>query len=213
LRVNAARPEPTVVVIDDDEAVCTSTARLLQSAGLSVSMWDSAQAYLDHYDDERGGCLVLDMVMPGIGGLALQQVLADRGDATPIVFLTGRGDVTNIVLAMKHGALDLLTKPVDEVALLEAVHRALAKDLADRAARAAVLAVRRKLATLTPRESQVLAYVVAGKLNKQTAYDLGTVEKTIKVHRAHVMEKMQARSLAHLVQLASMAGISASMQC
>jgi FixJ family two-component response regulator len=185
---------------------------LLQSVGLPVSVCASAREYLDQYDAERGGCLILDMVMPGLGGLSLQHALGSRGDAPPIIFVTGCADVTNTLLAMKHGALDLLTKPVDAVALLEAVRRALAKDLADRAARAEVLAVRRKLATLTPRESQVLGYVVAGKLNKQTAYDLGTVEKTIKVHRAHVMEKMQARSLAHLVQLASMAGISASMQ-
>ena len=210
--MNAALAEPMVFVIDDDEAVRKSTARLLQSVGLPVSAWESARHFLDHYDGERGGCLLLDMVMPGMGGLALQQVLAARGDAPPIVFLTGQGDVTNVVLAMKHGALDLLTKPADEVALLEAVRRALAKDLADRAARDEVQAVRRKLATLTPRESQVLGYVVAGKLNKQTAHDLGTVEKTIKVHRAHVMEKMQARSLAHLVLLASMVGISASIQ-
>lgn len=201
-----------VFVIDDDEAVRKSTARLLQSVGLPVSVCASAREYLDQYDGERGGCLILDMVMPGLGGLSLQHALGSRGDAPPIIFVTKCADVTNTLLAMKHGALDLLTKPVDAVALLEAVRRALAKDLADRAARAQVLAVRRKLATLTPRESQVLSYVVAGKLNKQTAYDLGTVEKTIKVHRAHVMEKMQARSLAHLVQLASMAGISASMQ-
>lgn len=201
-------PEPKVIVIDDDPSVRHAIERLLRSAKLNVLTHASAQEYLEHNDPAVPGCLVLDMAMPGLSGLDLQDMLAARENAPPIIFLTGHATIPDSVQAMKHGAVEFLTKPVDEALLLGAVHSAIAKDGNDRRQRAELASITRRLAALTPREAQVLAQVVAGKLNKQIAEELGIVEKTIKVHRARVMEKMQVRSLAELVTLATQAGIA-----
>jgi FixJ family two-component response regulator len=155
---------------------------------------------------------VLDLAMPGLSGLELQDALLAKGSAPPIIFLTGHAEVPDSVRAMKHGAVDFLVKPVDENALIAAVRNAIEWDRVDRLRRAELADIMRRLARLTPRESQVLGYVLAGKLNKQTALELGTVEKTVKVHRARIMKKMCVTSLAELIQLASRAGIKSTPQ-
>jgi FixJ family two-component response regulator len=203
-------PAPTIFVVDDDPSVRTAIARVLRAAGLAVTTCASAQEYLEHYDPNVPGCLVLDLAMPGLGGLELQQALAARGDALPIIFLSGHADVPASVQAMKRGAVEFLTKPVDQRALIDAVRGAVEKDRIDRSARAELAEIRKRLATLTRREAEVLGYVVAGKLNRQTGAELGTVEKTIKVHRARIMQKMQVQSLAELVQMAMRAGITST---
>lgn len=202
--------EPRVIVIDDDPAVRKAIERLLRSAKLNVLTHASAQSYLEQDDLDMPGCLVLDMSMPGLNGLDLQDALAAREHAPPIIFLTGHATIPESVQAMKHGAVEFLTKPVDESLLLDAVHGAIAKDGVDRLRRAEQASVAQRFAALTAREAEVLAHVVAGKLNKQIAGELGIVEKTIKVHRARVMEKLQVRSLAELVTLATQAGVTVS---
>lgn len=200
--------QPSVYVVDDEPAVLKAITRLLNSAGYTARAFDSPQAFLEQYDAEARGCLLLDVSMPGLSGIELQQALIEKQCALPIIFLTGRGDVPTSVNAMKHGAMDFLMKPVDDTALIAAVEHALRQEAAGYALHAEVVALRQRLATLTPREHEVLGHVVAGRLNKQIAVELGTTEKTIKVHRARVMDKMQAQSLAELVRLAGRAGIS-----
>jgi FixJ family two-component response regulator len=199
---------PTVFVVDDDPAVLKATSRLLRSAGLNVAVFGSAQKFLDEYPAGARGCVMLDISMPGLSGLDLQRDLAERGSELPIIFLTGRADVPTSVRAMKDGAVDLLTKPADEANLIRAVHSAIEKDRKQGLERDRRAQVERRLATLTHRERQVLELVICGKLNKQTAAELGTGEKTIKVHRARVMQKMGVSSLAELVRLAEYAGVS-----
>lgn len=201
--------DPTVFVVDDDPPVLKAIARVLKSAGLNVATFDSPREFLDRYNADATGCLLLDLSMPELDGLGLQQALAERGGTTPIVFLTGHGDVPSSVSAMKRGACDFLTKPADDEQLIGAVRVAIEKDRSARSARRELADVRSRLESLTPREREVLEHVVSGQLNKQIAADLGTVEKTIKVHRARVMEKMQVESLAELVQVAQRAGIVA----
>jgi len=203
-------PGSTVFVVDDDLSMRKAIERVLRAAGLAVSAHASAQDYLERYDPNAPGCLLLDLAMPGFSGLDLQDALAARVGAPPIIFLTGHAAIPDSVRAMKHGAVEFLTKPIDDRTLIDAVRNAVEKDRVDRLKRAELAEIRQRLATLTPRESEVLSYVVSGKLNKQIAADLGTVEKTIKVHRARVMEKMQVRSLAALVQLAARAGITSN---
>jgi FixJ family two-component response regulator len=197
----------TVFIVDDDPSVLKALRRLLAAAGFEVAAFESPQAFLDRYDPGIPGCLVLDVAMPGLSGMELQQELAARGSALPVVFLTGHGDVPLSVQAMKRGAADFLTKPVDENDLLAAVRGAFERGRALHKARAETAEIERRLATLTPREREVLQHIVAGRRNKQVAGELGIVEKTIKVHRARVMEKMRARSLAELVRLAERAGV------
>ena len=192
---------PTVFVVDDDPAVLKSLSRLLRSVQLTVVTFGSPQEFLERHDPRAPGCLVLDMAMPGLNGLELQEALTTKGSAIPIIFLTGHGDIPMSVQAMKHGAFDFLTKPVNDEDLIKAVHAALEKDRIARQARNELDDIQARLATLTPREREVLTHVVSGQLNKQIAFDLGTVEKTIKVHRARVMEKMKVQSLAELVRL------------
>jgi len=192
----------TVFIVDDDPAVLKGLSRLLNSAGLRVKTFPSSQDFLNYFIPNTPGCLVLDVAMPGLNGLELQKTLAAKGSAIPIIFLTGHGDIPMSVRAMKGGALDFLTKPVNDDELLKAVHIALEKDRRALRARAEVAEMQQRLATLTPREREVMVHVVSGQLNKQTAADLGTVEKTIKVHRARVMEKMKVHSVAELVRLA-----------
>jgi FixJ family two-component response regulator len=198
---------PTVYVVDDDPAVLKSLERLLRAAGFRPETFGAAQEFITQHQAEMPGCLVLDVTMPGFTGLELQQWLARAQDPLPIIFITGYGDVPTSVRAMKAGAVDFLTKPVDEQALLKAIEDALRRGREDRAARAELARIRERLARLTPREREVLEHVVSGQLNKQIAADLGTVEKTIKVHRARVMQKMGVDSLAQLVRLAQEAGI------
>lgn len=199
---------PTVFIVDDDLLVRKALVRLLAAVGRNAVAFESAQAFLDGYDPHAPGCLVLDLAMPGLNGLELQQALAARGGTLPIIFLTGHGDVPTTVQAMKGGADDFLTKPVDDDKLLSAVDRAIERDRGRRQIAADRDALAQRLKSLTPREREVLEHVVAGKLNKQVAASLGTTEKTIKVHRARVMEKMQVRSLAELVRLADRSGIT-----
>jgi FixJ family two-component response regulator len=197
----------TVYLVDDDAAVLKGLRRLLASAGLHVVAFESPRDFLEGLDREASGCVVLDFSMPGLNGLELQQALAASGNALPVIFLTGKGDIPTSVQAMKGGAADFLTKPVDGEVLLAAIRGAIERDRSQRAERAERDDIARRLATLTARERDVLRHVVAGRLNKQIAAELGTVEKTVKVHRARVMEKMQARSLAELVRLAQKAGL------
>lgn len=198
---------PTIFVVDDDPAVLKSLGRLLRSAGLHVETCNSPQDFLARHNPALPGCLVLDVAMPGLNGLEVQQALAAIGDERPIVFLTGHGDIPTSVEAMKRGAVDFLTKPVNAVDLLRAIHSAIVKDSVRRLERDEVEEFKQRLATLTPREREVLPYVISGRLNKQIAGELGTAEKTIKVHRARVMEKMKVQSVAELVRLAERLGI------
>lgn len=199
---------PTVLVIDDDPSVLKALSRLLRSIELNVAAFASPQEFLEQLEPDQHGCLVLDVDMPCLSGLELQQELAARGIGIPIIFLTGHGDIPMSVRAMKQGAVDFLTKPVEDQDLIEAVHAAIARDQTNRQTRAEHSEIMQKLAMLTPREREVLSHVVSGRLNKQIAADLGTVEKTIKVHRAHLMTKLKVRSLADLVRLAERGGIT-----
>jgi FixJ family two-component response regulator len=189
-----------VSVIDDDALVLRSLDRLLQSRGFEVHTYSSAQAFLEQHDASTPGCIVMDLSMPGLSGLELQQALAHSADRRPVVFISGRSSVEASVRAMKAGAVDFLTKPFDEADLVAAVSTALEKDRASREGLAERSAINLRLSTLTPRERDVLSRVVAGKLNKQIAAELGTAEKTVKVHRARMMRKMQFDSLAELVR-------------
>lgn len=191
-----------VYVVDDDESMRKALSRLLGAAGFEVRAYASAGEFLLEPPGDRPGCILLDVRMPGPSGLDLQAALAKLDRALPVVFLTGHGDIPMSVRAMKAGAVDFLTKPVKKTALLSAVESALARDAEKRAARKQLQALRSRYDSLTPRERDVFAQVVAGKLNKQIAADLGATERTVKAHRAHVMQKMQVGSLAELVQVA-----------
>jgi FixJ family two-component response regulator len=203
------RPDGTVFVVDDDVAVLKAIERLLRTEGLNVVAFTSPREFLERHDPEVPGCVVLDLSMPELDGLDLQRTLAERNCGRPVVFLSGQGDIPASVRAMKQGAVDFLTKPVNDADLLAAIRHALDGDRAARSKQAELAELRRRLATLTPRELEVLGHVVAGRLNKQIAADLGTVEKTVKVHRAHIMQKLQVRFLAELVRLADRAGLTA----
>jgi FixJ family two-component response regulator len=205
-------PAPTVYLVDDDVSVLRGLGRLLAAAGMKVAAFDSPREFLGRLDPAAPGCLVLDVAMPGLNGFELQQALAARGSALPVVFLTGRGDIPMSVQAMKRGAADFLTKPVDDETLLATIRNALEKNRASRGAREELAQIEGRLAMLTAREREVLERVVTGRLNKQIAAELGTVEKTIKVHRAHVMQKMGVRTLAELVRLAGRAGIKTGQE-
>lgn len=198
----------TVFVVDDYTPVRKAISRLLRAAGFVVATFASAEEFLTQYDPQASGCLVLDLAMPVVSGLELQKILAEKGSLLPIIFLTAHGDIPKSVQAMKHGAIDFLTKPVNDEDLLAAVRLAIEKDRALRQEQAELSDIRARLSTLTPREREVLEYVVAGKLNKEIAGDLGTVEQTIKIHRAHVMQKMKVHSVAELVRLTERCGIS-----
>jgi FixJ family two-component response regulator len=200
----------TVFLVDDDADVLKALARLLRASGYDSREFASPEEFLREHDASMPGCAVFDVAMPDLDGLALQQALAAKGIERPVIFLTGRGDIPTTVRAMKAGAVDFLTKPVDANALLAAIDNARERESRDREARAEMEFFIARLATLTPREREVLGHVIAGRLNKQIAYDLGTVEKTIKVHRSRMMEKMGVRSLAELVRLAERAGIEAT---
>lgn len=194
-------------MVDDDASVLRAVARLIQSAGLEVATFASPGELLDNYDPEAPGCLILDLAMPGMSGIELQKLLSERQCTLPIVFLTGAGSIALGVEAMKGGAADFLTKPVNADDLLNAIHKAIDVNRQSRRDRAILESIRQRIATLTRREREVLAEIVRGRLNKQIAYELGTVEKTIKVHRARVMSKMQVQSLAELVRVVERVGM------
>ena len=203
-----APPSPTVFVVDDYAPVRSAVSRLLRAAAFAVAAFASPEEFLAQYDPHTPGCLVLDLDMPAVNGLELQRILARKGSVLPIIFLTGHGDIPKSVQAMKRGAIDFLTKPVNDENLLAAVRAAIEKDRALRREQTDLSEIRARLATLTPREREVLEHVVTGKLNKQIAGDLGTVEQTVKVHRARVMQKMRVQSVAELVRLTERCGIS-----
>jgi FixJ family two-component response regulator len=198
---------PLVFVVDDNPSVRTSLSRLLAAAGYTVEAFASAREFLRRVPSEGPCCLVLDVRMPGLTGIELQAALAAAGRRMSIVFVTGHVDVPMSVKAMKGGAIDLLTKPIDRHDLLAAIVRALAKDAKDLSEELRIAEIQHRVKTLTVRETQVFALVVTGMLNKQIAFDLGVVEKTIKVHRGRVMEKMRAGSVAELVRLADAVGM------
>jgi FixJ family two-component response regulator len=197
----------TVFIVDDDAGVLKALSRLLRAKGYDTRPFMSPQEFLDHHDTTVPGCAVLDVSMPDLDGLQLQQALTAGGTQRPVIFITGKGDIPTSVRAMKAGAIDFLTKPLSERDLLDAIDRAKQQDARNRQIQAELTLIQAKIATLTPREREVLAHVVAGRLNKQIAGDLGTVEKTIKVHRSRMMEKLGVRTVADLVRLAEKAGI------
>ena len=200
--------EPTVFVVDDDPSVTKGLGRLLKSAGYEVETFASAQAFLQAGLPSAGpACLILDVRMPGLNGLELQERLQLRGAAMPIVFITGHGDIPMSVKAMKTGAIDFLTKPFDDVNLLEAVEEALNQDAAVRSTKNEQDKLFERFKSLTPREYEILTYVITGMLNKQIAYTLDISEKTVKVHRGRVMEKLGVDSIVELVRLADKAKI------
>ena len=198
---------PMVFVVDDDPAVRKSLTRLIGSAGHAVEAFASAREFLARERYAGPCCLVLDVRMPGLTGLELQERLVAGERRMAIVFVTGHADVPKSVKAMKGGAVDFLTKPVDDKDLLAAIERCVARDVQDLGAEARVAKIQERVKTLTPRETEVFALVVTGMLNKQIASELGIGEKTVKVHRARVMEKMRAGSVAELVRLADRVGV------
>ena len=192
----------TVFVVDDDTGVRNSLCFLLKSVGLSTQAHSSAAEFLQAYKAQQPGCLVLDVRMPGMSGLELQQQLNLRGATLPVIFITGHGDVPMAVDAMQHGAFDFLQKPFRDQDLIERVQRALERDLRSRSSLALHAQIRSRFASLTPREREVLELMIRGKPNKVMAADLGVSQRTVEIHRARVMEKTGAASLAQLVRMA-----------
>ena len=200
----------TVFIVDDDPSVLKALARLMRSAGLNATTFASPQEFLDNHDQNAPGCLVLDVAMPHINGMELHQMLVAQGCDLPVIFLTGYGDIPMSVRAIKQGAVNFLTKPVRGKDLISAIHDAIEQNRVARQARAKLNELRQRLAMLTLREREVLSHMVSGKRNRQIAAELGTAEQTIKLHRASLMKKMKAESLADLMKLAERLGIMSS---
>jgi len=199
----------TVYLVDDDPGVLKALSRLLRARGYEVNPYSSPQLFLEEHDVAVPGCAILDVSMPGLDGLQLQRALtAAGGSHRPVLFVTGKGDIPTSVRAMKAGAIDFLTKPVKDKDLFAAVSSAEALDAESRRLHSELESMQAKVRTLTPREREVLTHVVAGRLNKQIAGDLGTVEKTIKVHRSRMMEKLGIRMVADLVRMAEKLNLS-----
>ncbi len=203
-------PNPTIFVIDDDASMRRALSYLLQSAGYKVETHSSAEEFLrrEHYDGV--GCIILDVRMPGLSGMDLQEKLMRSDYRMPIIFLTGHGELSMGVQAMKKGAIDFLTKPCDDEQLLGAVQSAIEKDVQARGSYEEKQKIRRRIELLTPRENEILHYVIGGMLNKQIAAKLGIAEPTVKIHRGRIMEKLCAESVADLVRLAGKAGLEPS---
>ena len=193
--------QPVVFVVDDDLSIRDGLCSLIRSAGLEVRLFPSATEFLQAALPEAPACLVLDLRLPDLGGLELQRRLARTGVDIPIIFISGHGDIPTTVRAMKAGAVEFLSKPVQDQDLLDAIVQAIDQDRAARRRRAELAAVRLCYASLTPRENEVVSKIIHGLLNKQIAADLGVTEVTVKVHRRHIMDKMQASSLAELVRM------------
>jgi FixJ family two-component response regulator len=200
-------PVTTIFLVDDDPGVLKALSRVLREEGWDVECFGSADTFLASAERHAQGCLVLDVSMPGLDGLALQQRLAAEGQTLPIVFVTGLGDIPMSVKAIKAGASDFLTKPVQAQALVAAIHAAIAQDRLGIDAYADVAKLQQRLKRLTLREREVLAALTAGKRNKEIAYDLGVVEQTVKFHRARIMERMEAENAAELMHMAARLGI------
>ena len=198
--------KPVVCIVDDDEAVRDSLSLLLKSVGTECLTFENAVQFLDSGLGITNGCLILDIRMPGMSGMELQQKLKELGNELPIIFITGHGDIPMAVEAMKLGAIEFIQKPFREQDLLDCINRALQESSQREANHTEVQAIRDRIATLTPREREVMQMVIAGKANKVIAYDLDLSQRTVEIHRAHVMEKMQARSLPELVKMAIVAG-------
>jgi len=198
---NGTSPAPTVFVVDDDEAMRNSLRWLIESVGLAVECHDSAESFLDSYYPGRSGCLLLDVRMPGMSGLELQEYLRRNEINIPVIIITGHGDVPMSVRAMKEGAIDFIEKPFNDELLLDAIRNALAVNEKQREKQALRAELAARLATLTPREHEVMEMVTAGRSNKEIASALGVSAKTVEAHRAKVMDKMQASSLAELVRM------------
>ena len=204
----APRPSPpaTVFIVDDDVSFLRSLSRLLRASGFQVAVHNSAAEFLAELQPETKGCVITDLMMPGMDGMALQEALRKAGSPLPIIFLTGHGDIPTTVQAMRHGADDFLTKHAPKADLLAAVNRALARNEQQRAERARLQALRQPFALLTDREREVLRHVVQGKLNKQIAADLGIHERTVKLHRTSITRKLHVQSVAELTRLVQAAG-------
>ena len=200
-------PNPTIFVIDDDASIRKSLSRLLRSVGQTTETFVSAEEFLGREHFNGIGCLILDVQMPGLSGMDLQVELNKADYHLPIIFITGHGDIPMSVEAMRKGAVDFLTKPFDDEELLQAVEKAIEKDRQTRADYDEILDIRRRIQLLTPRENDVLRQVIIGLLNKQIAWNLDIAEKTVKIHRGRIMEKLRVQSVADLVRLAEKAGV------
>ncbi len=194
-------PIPIVRIVDDDVSYLTAVARMLRASGFSVKTFASAAEFLAQPELDVPGCVIVDLQMPELSGLDLQEALAREGQRLPVIFLTGHGDIATTVRAMRRGAEDFLTKRAPKEDLLDAVKRALDRDTCERDARARLKALRERFTALTPREREVLHHVVQGKLNKQIAYDLGIHERTVKLHRTSITTKLGVSSTAELTKL------------
>lgn len=203
-----AASEPIIHVVDDDTSFRKAVTRLLRAAKYQVRDYASSSEFISADAAAAPGCILLDLRLPGASGFDLQQSLATQEDRLPIIFLTGHGDIPASVRAMKAGAMDFLTKPVQRETLLRAVQSALERDAAERKSRAILRELQERYKTLTGREREVLAHVISGKLNKQIGFDLGTSERTIKAHRASIMDKLRVQSVAELTRLARDLGIA-----
>jgi FixJ family two-component response regulator len=205
--VSSEGAPPTVFIVDDDASVLKAVSRLLRAKGFAVETFESAEALLSHWTPQMPGCLLLDIALPGLDGLGLQQRLGEVSEGLAIVFLSGQGDIPMSVRAVKAGAVDFLTKPVKAEALLSAVNSALGHDAKTRRIHEERAKLKQRLETLTTREREVLQALAAGKLNKQVAFDLGIAEKTVKFHRARIMHRLKVGSFAELVLVASELGL------